>query len=232
MEFSIIIFCYNEGTSIERVIRQAAEVMRSCATRYELIVVNDGSTDQTGDVCRALAATLPQLRYVEHPANKGIGCALRTGYAAAQYQYVCAIPGDGQFDVALLCDVPAFGEKEFYCFYRRKTNYNAYRSILTWGNKAFNKLLLGISLRDVNWVKVYTRHQLERCDLQLSSSLVETEICSKLIHLGAVPVELPSDYLVRGGGTPKGGSIKTLYRALAETVSLIAELRRFRRRPQ
>lgn len=229
MEFSIIIFCYNEGASIEPVIRQAAAVMQACASRYELVVVNDGSTDDTAAVCRTLAAALPELIYIEHPSNKGIGGALRTGYAAARYQYVCAIPGDGQFDVALLRDVPAFGEKEFYCFYRRKTNYNAYRSILTWGNKAFNKLLLGISLRDVNWVKVYTLQQLDRCDLQLSSSLVETEICSKLIHLGAVPVEVPSDYLVRGGGTPKGGNIKTLCRALRETLKLIIVMARFKK---
>jgi glycosyltransferase involved in cell wall biosynthesis len=232
MEWSIIVFCYNEGSSIHHVVSDIIGVLDKISTAYEVIIVNDGSSDNTQEVCEQLAIKHPSLRLVAHEQNLGIGSALQTGYKLATRQYICAVPGDGQFDINLLRQVPAFDEDLFYAFYRRKTNYNLYRSLLTWGNKTFNQIFLGIQLKDVNWVKVYTRAQLSLASVKLTSSLIETEICAKLIYLNSKPVELPSDYLDRTGGKPKGGNLKTLIQALRETIKLIVEVGRFKKAQQ
>jgi glycosyltransferase involved in cell wall biosynthesis len=212
MEWSVIVFCYNEAPSIRRVVSQAVALLEDRGADYEIILVNDGSTDDTAAVCRELSAQYPFFRSI-----------------AAKKKYICAIPGDGQFNIELLREIPPFEENVFYSFYRKKTNYNYYRSVLTWGNRTFNSLLLGVNLRDVNWIKVYTRDQLALASLKLSSSLIETEICAKLIHLNIKPIELQSDYLARSSGTPKGGSLKTLLQALKETIKLVGEVKKFKR---
>lgn len=229
MEWSVIVFCYNEGSSIRRVVTEIKDTLEKIATSYEIIIVNDGSTDNTEHNCAVLSGSYPFIKLVNHPRNLGIGSALRTGYTHATKNYVCAIPGDGQFNINLLKQIPAFDANTFYSFYRKKTNYNWYRALLTWGNKVFNRLVLGINLKDVNWVKVYTHSQLSLASVQLTSSLIETEICSKLIYLGIQPVEIPSDYLSRTGGTPKGGSMKTLIQALGETIKLIMVVTQFKK---
>ncbi len=189
------------------------------ATAFEIIVVDDGSTDDTQSVLRSLSATIP-MQIITHPVNKGIGIALRTGYKAAGMEYVCAIPGDGQFDVKELLQVRPFAIGTFYSFFRPETDYNLYRKFLSSANKRFNQVLLGIRLRDVNWIKVYRKDQLNFTDLRTGSSIVESEICAKLIKAGCQPVELPSVYHKRQGGISKGGSWTTLRRVLRELILL------------
>lgn len=230
MEWSIIVFCYNEASSISLLVAEVIEVFGDISTGYEIIIVNDGSTDSTESICKGLCESHSLIKLINHSKNLGIGSALQTGYREARNKYICAVPGDGQFDIRLLKEIPAFDNKAFFSFYRLKTNYNWYRSMLTWGNKIFNRFLLCVNLRDVNWVKVYTREQLNIVSARLTSSLVETEICAKLIYLGVKPIELPSEYLARKGGTPKGGNLKTLVQVLKESIKLILEVLRFRKK--
>jgi dolichol-phosphate mannosyltransferase len=155
--------------------------------------------------------------------------ALRTGYAASSKEFVCAIPGDGQFDVQELSNIKPFLTKSFYSFCRPETNYNLYRSFLNQSNRVFNSLLLGLNMKDVNWIKVYRREQLEFVNIELKSSIVESEICAKLIKAGCTPVELPSLYRERKSGDAKGGNWKTLKLAIGEMFSLYLVVRNFKK---
>lgn len=220
MNYSVIIFCYNEGKTIRLVTTQVFEWLNTVGGDFEIIIVDDGSTDKTAEVCRQLKREFPRLSVIHHPQNLGIGMALRSGYASATKEYVCAIPGDGQFDVNELKLVQPFGTDTYYAFYRPQTNYNWYRKLLTWANRLFNQHLLGVYLRDVNWIKVYRREHLEFTQPKLKSSLIESEICAKLYKMGIMPTEIPSTYLPRKTGMAKGGSWKTLRKAIAETFKL------------
>ena len=119
MNWSIVIFAFNEGDSLAATIGRCAEFLSEHAKAYEMILVDDGSTDNTQEVCERLKQEHLSLRVLRQTKNLGIGHALRTGYANAEYEYVCAIPDDGQFNPSELAAVPAFGPMEFYSFYRR-----------------------------------------------------------------------------------------------------------------
>jgi hypothetical protein len=80
--------------------------------------------------------------------------------------------------------------------------------------------VLGISLRDVNWIKVYSKEQIEFASPQLTSSILESEICAKLMRAGAMAIELPSIYHPRVAGKPKGGGLRTVIKALKEIYML------------
>jgi glycosyltransferase involved in cell wall biosynthesis len=228
LRFSLIIFCYNEEGSIENVVSSAIRFLTERNWDYEVIIVDDGSTDKTPQIMERLMASLKDVSVISHAKNLGIGMALRTGYQNASKEYVCAIPGDGQFDINELSDICDFSNSIFYSFYRPQTGYNLYRSILTWLNRFFNQHVLGIFLRDVNWIKVYRRAQIEIAKPKLTSSLIESEICAKLFKLGATPIEIPSKYLERKHGISTGGSWHTLKKALADLVMLWWEVVRYR----
>jgi glycosyltransferase involved in cell wall biosynthesis len=228
LSLSLIIFCYNEAGNIGRVIDLCEKLLPEISSDYELIVVNDGSSDATADEVKSKLASFPALKLISHEVNKGIGNALQTGYAAATKEFVCAIPGDNQFELDLLREVKPFDDSTYYAFYRINTGYNNYRKLLSWGNRLFNQHILGIFLRDVNWVKVYRLSQLRSIQPRLTSSLVESEICAKLYRKGVRPIEMPTTYLQREFGTPKGGGWKTLRLAIRDMSKLVWEVYRFR----
>lgn len=220
MNISIIIFCYNERDNLAKTIEQATSVLPSISKNYEIIIVNDGSTDDTVALAMHYTDKFTFIEVVSHPQNMGIGQALRTGYNRAQFEYVCAIPGDGQFDVSELKAIQPFNQSAFYSFYRTHTNYNSYRKALTWLNRLFNQHVLGMYLRDVNWIKVYRKEQLSMVNTELTSSLVESEICAKLYRHGVLPIEIPSAYLERKFGVSRGGGWKTLSKAILDLFFL------------
>ena len=228
MNFSIILFCYNENGTLRAVTEKVNSFLQNIASKYEIVIVDDGSTDGSAQTADTLAQEFPEVvRVVRHLQNKGIGMALRSGYAAARMEYVCALPADAQFDVTHLSAVKPFTDDTYYAFYRRVTNYTLYRELLSWVNRLYNQHLLGIFLRDVNWVKVYRLSQLQKVSPELTSSIVESEICAKLYKLKVLPIEIPSDYLERRSGVSKGGGLKTVMRALAETWKLFWVVNRF-----
>jgi len=223
LNISIIIFCHNEKDNIEKVVLASQRVAKQIAVSCEIIVVDDGSTDGTVDKIKKMQ----NVRCVLHSANKGIGMALRSGYTAASKEYVCAVPGDGQFDVNELLGIKPFGFDTFYSYFRPATNYNPYRKFLNLSNRLFNNFLLGIKLTDVNWIKVYRKDQLDFVQMEMHSSIVESEICAKLMKAGCVPIELPSVYHERKSGASKGGSWKTLRQVIVEMLSLYLLIRKF-----
>lgn len=217
IQWSIIIFCYNEANSIAKVIEDALKFVSDENRKgSEIILVDDGSSDGTEVICRQYAGKTSLIRLIHHEQNRGIGAALQSGYQASNGQQVCAIPGDGQFNIAELEKVGYLEEHTFVSFYRIRKYYSPYRQLLTIFNNLFNLFMLDIKLKDVNWIKVYTLHQLKWVDFKLKSSLIESEISAKLLKSGYKVIEMPSEYLPRSGGESKGGSIKTITKAVKD----------------
>lgn len=223
MNISLVIFCHNEGGNIEKVVQSCIRVAGKIAESYEVIVVDDGSSDNT----KELLGQFSGIKVVCHETNMGIGMALRSGYTSATKEFVCAIPGDGQFDVEELLAIKPFEGNVFYSFYRPVTNYTPYRSMLSVFNRVFNQLFLGIQLKDVNWIKVYRKDQLQFACPMSVSSIIESEITSKLMKYGCTPIEIPSVYHPRLHGAPKGGNWKTLRKVIAELLSVYILVRKF-----
>jgi glycosyltransferase involved in cell wall biosynthesis len=96
---SVFFPCYNDGKTIGDLVVEAERQLQLLADDYEIIVVNDGSSDESADVLRGLAARMPDLKVITHERNRGYGGALRSGFGAATKDLVFYTDGDGQYDV-------------------------------------------------------------------------------------------------------------------------------------
>jgi len=221
--WSIIIFSYNEAGTLRSVIESAEQFFATIGcVRNEIIVVDDGSTDNSREIVRAAAEDFSNIRAFYHPKNLGIGHALRSGYAAVQYENVSAVPGDGQFNLAELVPFASLSQNTFVSFYRvENTIYSRGRNILSYANKRLNAKFLGLEFRDVNWVKIYKRSDLAKLNLRMKSSLVESEICAKLLLGNRRVIESRSVYHPRKAGKSKGASLPVVLQAALETLKLI-----------
>lgn len=102
---SVIVMAYNEEGSVAGVVRDHHAVLGALGVPFELVLIDDGSSDGTSQAVDALAAELPSVRALHHPENRGLGGVYRTGFDEARGEFVTFFPADGQFEAAL---VPQF----------------------------------------------------------------------------------------------------------------------------
>jgi dolichol-phosphate mannosyltransferase len=229
--WSVGILCYNESKTLEPLVAQLRNVLQQLTNTFEIIIVDDYSTDGSRENALALAQKYPDVRTVLHESNIGIGGALRSVYNNARNENVGIIPGDGQFDVKEYLPFPELADGHFISFYRKEnTSYSLFRNILSLFNKKLNKVFIGMSLKDVNWTKILKKADLDQLELELTSSLVESEICAKLLFLGKKVIEVESKYLPRTYGQSRGASAAIVKKAIMDTWQLVLIMSRFKKK--
>ncbi len=229
--WSVGILCYNESRTLEPLVAQLRDVLQQLTNTFEIIIVDDCSTDGSRENAIELAKKYPEVRTVLHETNLGIGGALRSVYSNARNENVGIIPGDGQFDVREYLPFPELAKGHFISFYRKEnTSYSLFRNILSLFNKKLNKVFVGMNLKDVNWTKVLKKADLDQLQLELTSSLVESEICAKLLFLGNQVIEVESQYLPRVYGQSRGASAAIVKKAIMDTWQLVLIMRRFKKK--
>jgi dolichol-phosphate mannosyltransferase len=228
--WSVGILCYNESGTLDTLVVQLRDVLQQLTNTFEIIIVDDYSTDGSRETALGLQKKYPEVKVVLHETNKGIGEALRSVYANTKYENIGIIPGDGQFDVKEYLPFTEIPKDHFISFYRKEnTSYSLFRNVLSLFNKKLNKIFIGISLKDVNWTKIYKKETLDQLDLQLTSSLIESEICAKLLFLGKKVIEVESKYLPRKFGESKGASSAIVKQAINDTWLLISIMSKFKK---
>lgn len=218
---SIGIMCFNEVDTIESVVSRIVNYLDLRTQNYEVIVVNDGSSDGTTEVCDQLLLKYDKLRVITHSVNKGIGETLKSIHYNATKKWVVNIPADGQFSIENLNGIE-LSDNEFVSFFRKENLiYNTGRNYLSFMNKFINKTILGINVKDINWVKIYPTQFFKEHQVYLNSSLIESEIVYFMIQNNYKIIELPSEYLKREFGFSKGASFKVIKTAVLDLLKLI-----------
>jgi glycosyltransferase involved in cell wall biosynthesis len=179
---SVFFPAYNDAPSLPALIEKAFAVLATCTSDYEVIVINDGSRDSTGEVLERLAERFgPRMRVVTHHRNLGYGQALRSGFAAASKELVFYTDGDGQYDVGELVNLLAALPVHVGLVngYKLERNDPWHRICLGNVYNAFARCLFGIRLRDVDCDFRLIRHSLLD-EIQLSST--SGTICVELVR--------------------------------------------------
>lgn len=219
---SVFFPCYNEAANVERVVRRAAEVLPRLVSDWEIIVVNDGSADATGEIADRLAAENPRVRAVHHQKNGGYGMALRSGFAAATKPLVFYTDGDGQFDIAELDKLLALrDEADIVSGYRRNRQDSFMRRLNAAGWGFLVQRLLGFRCHDVDSAfKLYKREIFERITLKSTGALIDAEVLARAAALGYTIKTTPVTHLPRIAGTQTGAKLGVILRAFRELLKL------------
>ncbi len=199
------------------------------AASFEVVVVDDGSTDTTAEIVRTFATTHPQVRLVSHPENLGYGHAVRTGLGASRGDAVAFIDGDRQFhvsDLHLLLD--AYEGADLVAGRRIHRADPWHRLVIARVYKVVLDTFFGLRIKDPDCAfKLYSREIIEKVVPQLESraAFVSPELLIRSKLGGYRLVEVPVPHHPRIAGRPKGAPPKVIFRTIAELVRLRRSLR-------
>jgi glycosyltransferase involved in cell wall biosynthesis len=224
---SVFLPCYNEAKNIPRVIRTLFKLLPLVSQRYEVIVINDGSHDQTVKVVEKLQSDYPQLQLVTHVRNLGYGAAVKSGIMAAKYQWLFLTDGDGQFDPQQLTEfIPYTQDYRAVVGYRQVRVEGWRRAFNAWVFKTYIRFLFGIKIRDLDCAfKLFHRSTVDGQRLMSQGAMISTEIVDGWRRRRISFEEVPVRHLPRRFGQPTGNKPSIILKALKESLYLFFKLR-------
>lgn len=210
---SCVMPAYNEQDNIEKAVNNAIGALERFASEYEIIVVDDGSTDNTFDILMRLTSTIDNLKVIRHGENKGYGAALNTGFRSAGYDLIFYTDSDNQFDmndISLLLNVCE--NADIVAGYREKRKDTKSRLL---SSKVYNNLvcrLFGISMIDINCAfKLFKKSVFDTINVSSTDFFIDAEIMIKAYESNMTIVEVPVTHHPRlaGKSTVKSSDILT-----------------------
>jgi len=225
---SVILPAYNEAQVIASTVSTVHSVVDGWKVDFEIIVVNDGSTDQTGAILAALAAGDPRIRFVTHPVNQGYGAALVSGFAAATKELTFFMDADGQFDISDLRTFFLFIDRyDAVIGYRIDRQDSWMRKLNAWGWKLLIGWVLGVHVRDVDCAfKLLHTDFLHQHPLETRGAMINAELLCTLKQAGGTYKELSVHHLPRQAGRATGAKLSVILRAFRELFAYAHKWRR------
>lgn len=226
---SVFFPAHNEVDNIGPLTEKTCRVLDENGVQdYEVLIVNDGSTDGTRELADQLAEKHPKVKAVHHDVNQGYGAAVWTGIRNVSKDYFFFTDGDGQFDTAeIRLFLPYMTEYDALLGYRIKRADPFHRKLFGWGwTHMVIRPFLGLSVRDLDCAfKMFRRDLFGDIEPEAGGAMVTAEILAKLKKKGFTYREIGVHHYPRTAGEQSGGSIKVILRAFKELFRLWRRLR-------
>lgn len=232
---SIVFPMWNEQDYVHRAVRAAREACERLLAAgvlldYELVIVDDASTDATGVLADGLAASDRRVVVVHHPSNRKLGGSIKSGLAAATGDVVLYTDADLPFDMVELdraCRIMRIYEADIVSAYRHdRTGEGPRRAVYSWVYNWLIQLAFDTRVRDVNFAcKLIRRSVLDRVQLVSEGSFIDAELIVRAQRLGFSVVQIGVDYFPRSRGTSTLSSMAVIRTIVRELTSLRRELR-------
>jgi glycosyltransferase involved in cell wall biosynthesis len=228
MELSVVLPAHNEEATVAKVVEEVHRTLADWEMEAEIILVDDGSTDRTGEIAQALAARIPSLRVVQHAPGRGYGGALKAGFAAARGEWIVFYPTDKQFIFSELEMLLArAGEADIVTGYRANRHDDVLRRLNALGWNSVVRFLFGYLCRDVDCgFKLFWRGILDQVELDSDGAMIDTELLAGAVARGYRIAEVPVTHLPRRAGEATGAHISVIARAFRDLVRFRARLSR------
>jgi glycosyltransferase involved in cell wall biosynthesis len=233
-KLSIFYPMWNEEEYAER----ALSIGRRCCEQliadgligdFELIVINDASTDRTADIVSGLAEDDPAIRMITHEQNRKLGGAMKTGFAAATGDLILYTDADLPFDMAEVSRairLMAEYDADIISAYRfDRTGEGSLRAVYTVAYNTLIKALFGVKIRDINFAfKLCRSRVFDHLELKSEGSFIDAELIIRANRLGLEILQFGVDYFPRTRGESTLSRPSVIVRILAEMVRLRRDL--------
>ena len=232
---SLVVPVFNEEENLAHAVAVASRALVEFTSQYEIILVDDASTDRTAEIIRALASADSHLRTIRHEHNQKLGGTLRDGFAAASLELVLYMDADLPFDpkeIGRAISAMEVTRADMIAAYRfDRTGEGLRRAIYSYVYNGIIGVLFGWPHRDINFAfKLMRREILEAVELRSEGSLISAELITKSKNLGFTVQQIGLDYFPRTRGRSTLSSLGVIGKIFRELVVLYPEMRHPRRR--
>jgi glycosyltransferase involved in cell wall biosynthesis len=211
-DISLFFPVYNDEHTVRTVAMRAIELLDEVADCYEIIIVNDGSPDRSGAVADELASEYKPISVVHHEQNRGYGAAMKSGIAASQYELICMIDGDNEYDVFDLKKMLAV--REFYMLviaFRYRKLYSTKRIFISFVYNAVLRLVFNSPFRDISTgIRLMRRSAVQDLNLTSNSPFIGAELTLKSMLRGYPVGEVGIQTFPRSFGHGSATSLKNI----------------------
>jgi len=213
---------FNEEGIIEKTVTDAVAACAPLAADLEVVVVDDGSADQTAAIVERMAAADPRVRLIRHERNRGYGAALRSGFSGARKDLVFFSDADGQFDLRELPGSLAMLDKApVVVGFRIKRNDPPHRIFIAKTYKLIVRMVFGLRIRDIDCAfKLFRRDVFEGLTLESNGAFISSELLIKLRRQGVPIVERGVNHYPRTTGESKGAGLGVILKTIRDILRL------------
>ena len=225
---SVFFPCYNEAVNLAGIVSETIHVLDNVVQKYEILIINDGSTDKTGLVADELSKQHNNVRVIHHKTNLGYGAALITGFNNSLYEWVFFTDGDHQFfmnEIDILLNET--NEHDLVIGYRKERQDPCHRLFYGWAWNLLVQLILGLKFKDINCAfKLIKREILNDIRLHSAGAMLSAELLWKSKVSGFCIKEVGVSHRPRKFGSQTGGNPKVVLKAFVELFELWIAKRR------
>lgn len=218
---SLVIPSYNDETTIGRLITDSVTLLEQVCPNYEIVIINDGSRDNTLSILQEQANANSRIRLINHPVNKGYGSTIKELYLAGQKDLIFSLPGDYQYAPKQLLTMAAGLANHDFVIGLRVHRNDPWRRKLQ--SKIYNLMLrifYGNRHKDVNSIKLFRRVILSKFMLLSETAFVDAELCIRAEKARFKIVEIPIEHLPRTAQGASGGKISVILETFKDLIGM------------
>ncbi len=233
MEITVVIPAFNEEENIRSAIQCALDSLRPRFDRFEILIINDASRDQTGQIADSLAAQHREIRVIHNERNLGAGHSVWIGFQNARYELVIHDAMDYPFDLKDLdVLVPIMRNADIVVAARKqRAGYTAYRKLTSRVNLSLLHLLFDLKLSDYNFTQLYRKSVLDVVGTETrSTAFITPETLIRAHDMGFRVKEVEVDYYPRLAGVATSGQPKVIYRSVRDMLQFWLRRRKLQRK--
>jgi len=230
-ELSVFLPTYNEEGNIKKVVLDTKKSLAGIASKWELIIVNDGSKDKTREIAEELVKSDKRIRVINHKVNLGYGASLSTGLYSSQYKWISFIDSDGQFDFG---EINKFIEKQketnadLVIGYYKKRQVSKFKIITSKVWELAVMILFGLKVHDIDCgFKLISKKVVDSIPHLKSErgAFVSSELLIKAKKKGFKIIEVPVTHYPRTKGEGTGRNINVIIQSFKDLFNLWIKLK-------
>lgn len=219
-QLTVSIAAYNDAVTLETLIRDSVSVAGEFCDDFEVLVIDDGSRDETPALLQRLAAELPCLRVVRHPQNLGFGPTIYEAYASPESEWVLYLPGDAQIPPTQLRQLCTVTDRCHFVLGHRRLRQDP------WGRRVASRfynglisLLAGRRIRDTNSVALVQPALLRNLNVGRHSAFVHAELLLEALRQGAEVGEVEIEHRPRQVGEASGNKVGVIAKTVRDALA-------------
>lgn len=223
---SVSFFCpaYNDEGNLPELIPAVHSFLSENADAFEIVIIDDGGPDRTGEVADDLARRFSNVRVVHHPKNKGYTATLKEGFEGGRYEYVMYTDGDNQYDINDFGPyLRLLEDHDVIAGYATKKAVSNFRKFQSWVHNALISMLFLTRFRDINCaMKIFRKSVLDKIEIKSDpyGAFIDAELMLKAKKLGARIAQFPVVHYERRSGVASGSKPKVVLNTMKDMFKL------------